>query len=251
MSKRNSLIAAGVACFVAFIVALAPARILADLLPREVATLTDAEGTVWSGSAQSLSVAGLQFSDVRWDLHALALLIGRLSASVEAKWGDGFVQGDAAIGLTGALRLRDVRAVGPLAPITQRMNLGGAGGELAVEVAALDVVDDWPTRIVGELRVGRVALNLIGVPGALTGNYRLSFDMDDVAEGDEIPGALTDGGGPLEIVGELRLTPPRNYSIQARIKARPGAPPELANGLALVGPRQPDGSHQFRMSGSL
>ena len=55
----------------------------------------------------------------------------------------------------------------------------------------------------------------------------------------------------LELLGELRLTPPRNYAIQARVKARPDAPADLTQGLMLVGPKLPDGSHEFQMTGSL
>ena len=251
MKQRNLLIATGVGCFLAFVVATVPARIMADLVPADVATLSDTSGTLWNGSAQAVTVGGLQLTEVNWDLHVLSLLLGRLSLTLDAKWADGFVQGDAAVGLTGSIRLRDVRLTGPLAPITQQMNLGNSGGELAVDIVALDIVDEWPTQIVGDVRVGRVPLNMIGVAGGVSGNYQLEFDVEDVPEGGAIPGVVKDAGGPLEILGELRLTPPRNYNIQARIKARPEAPPDLATGLSLVGPKLPDGSHEFQMSGSL
>lgn len=250
MSQRNVLMAAGVGCFVVFVLALAPARLMTTLVPSQMATISDTSGTLWNGTAQSVSVAGLQLREVKWDLHALALLLGRLSLTLDAKWGDGYVQGDAAIGLTGSLRLRDVRIAGPLGPVMQRMNLRG-DGELAADFAALDVADQWPTRVIGTVRVGRVPLNVLGVAGTATGNYRLEFDIEEVTDDGAIPGVLSDGGGPLEILGELRLTPPRNYTVQARVKARPDAPSDLVTGLMLVGPKQPDGSHEFLMSGSL
>jgi len=251
VSQRNLLIATGAGFFLVFALALAPARILTGLLPAEAGRISGATGTVWSGGASFVEVGGIQLRDLNWDLKALALLIGRLALTVDAKWGTGFVQGDATIGLTGNLRLRDVRLAGPLEPVMQKLNLPPGGGELAVEIAALDIAAQWPTKIVGTVRVGRVPLKILGVPGSLTGNYQLEFDIDDVPDGGTIPGVLTDNGGPLEILGELNLVPPRDYRIQARISARPDAPTELINGLLLVGPKLPDGSHEFQMTGSL
>ncbi len=251
MNRRKLLVAVGVGCFVVFMLALAPARLLTSLVPSGIATISDTSGTLWTGGAQSVSVAGFQLREVEWELHPLPLLIGRLSLALDAKWGDGYVQGNASVGLTGSVRLRAVRIAGPLDPVMQRMNLRGSGGELAVDFAALEVANQWPTRVIGTVRVGRVPLSALGVAGAATGNYRLEFDIEEVGDDGAIPGVLSDGGGPLEIFGELRLMPPRDYTVQARVTARPDAPADLVTGLMLVGPKQPDGSHQFQMSGSL
>lgn len=251
MNQRNLLIATGVGCFLLFAVALVPARIMASLIPTDVAKPADMSGTLWNGNAQTVEVGGFQLRDVSWELHPLALLIGRLSLTLDAKWGNGYVRGDVAAGVTGSLKVRDAQIAGPLAPVLKRMNLGGSGGELAVDVVALDVEDDWPTRLIGSVSVGRLPLSMLGVSGGALGNYGLEFDIDEVAADGAIPGVLSDSGGPLELLGELRLTPPRNYTIQARIKARPDAPADLAQGLMLAGPKLPDGSHEFQMTGSL
>lgn len=251
MDERKLLIATGVGCFVVFALAFIPARVISGIVPAEAAKLTDMSGTLWSGNVQSVEVGGIQLRDVNWELHAFALLIGRLSLTIDAKWGSGYVRGDVGAGIGGSLRFRDVQVLGPLAPVLRQLNLGGSGGDLAIEVAALDIADEWPTQIVGSARVARVPLNMLGIPGGTSGNYSIEFDIEDVADDGVIPGVLSDDGGPLEVFGELRLTPPRDYAIQARVKARPEAPAELANGLMLVGPKTPDGSHEFEMAGSL
>ncbi len=251
MRQRNLLIAVGVAGFFVFALALVPARMMSAVLPEESISISATSGTLWSGTAQSVVIAGFQLRDVIWELHALSLLIGRLSLSVDAKWETGFVRGDIAAGITGALRVRDLRVAGPLAPVVRQLNMRGSGGELSVDIAELEVEDRWPTRFIGTVGVGRLPFSMLGIPGGSTGSYGLEFDIAEVAEDGVIPGMLTDSGGPLEVVGELRLTPPQDYAIQARLKARPDAPPELTQGLMLAGPKLPDGSHEFEMTGSL
>ena len=251
MSQRKLLIAVGIVGFLCFVVMLVPARMITAVVPAELASISDTSGTLWNGRAQSVTVGDFRLSDVNWDVHVLSLFLGRAAMTLDAKWGNGFVRGDLAVGLTGALRVRDLRIAGPLAPVLKQMNLRGNGGELSVDVAQLDVEDRWPTRIVGTVGVGRLPFSMLGIAGGSTGNYALEFDIDEVGDDGAIPGTLTDAGGPLELLGELRLTPPQDYSIQARLKARPDAPRELAQGLMLTGPKLPDGTHEFQMSGSL
>lgn len=249
MRRRNLLIAIGAVVYLLFVVTLIPARLLGALVPADVISMSDLTGSLWRGNAQTVDVAGIQLRDANWELHPSELLLGRLALTLDAKWNTGYVRGDVAVGMTGSLRLREVEIAGPLGPVLRRMNLSGNGGELAVDVAELDIVEQWPTRIVGSLRVGRLPLSMLGVSGAALASYALDFDADAAQDG-TIPGVLTDGGGPMEVIGEVRLTPPGNYTVQARVKARPEAPPDLANALMLAGPKQPDGSHDFQMSGS-
>lgn len=245
------MIAAGVAGFIVFALAMVPARMITSIVPPEVARISETSGTLWDGNAQSVVVAGFQFREVNWDLHPMSLLLGRLSLSVDAKWGSGFARGDLAAGITGSLYVRELRVAGPLAPVLRQLNLPGDAGELSVDIAELDVEDQWPTRLIATVGVGRLPFRMLGIPGGSMGNYSLEFDIAEVADDGAIPGILTDGGGPLEVAGELRLFPPQNYEIRARLKARPDAPPELVQGLVLAGPKGPDGSHDFQMTGSM
>ena len=251
MNQRKVLIVVGIVVFLIFVVTTIPARMIATFVPTDIARISDTSGTIWNGQARSVVVAEFRLSNVRWNLHALSLLIGRLAMTVEGEWGTGFVRGDVGVGVTGAVRVRDLRLAGPLAPVLRQLNMQGNGGELSVEIAELDVADNWPTRVVGTVGVGRLPFSMLGIGGGSTGNYVLEFDLDAVGDDGVLPGMLSDAGGPLELLGELRITPPQNYSIQARLKARPDAPPELSQGLLLTGPKLPDGSHEFQMSGSL
>jgi hypothetical protein len=251
MNQRNILVATGACCFLLFVLVNVPARVIGSLLPNDTVVIAGTSGTLWNGAAQSVQAEGIQLREVTWDLHPLSLLLGRVSVSLDAKWSDGFIRGDIAAGIGGSLKLRDVQVAGSLAPILGRLNLPAAGGEVALDLQVADIDDLWPTQLIATLRVGRVPLSMIGVSGGVTGSYTLEFDVTEIGEDGSIPGVLSDGGGPLEILGELRLTPPTNYTIDARIKARLDAPAELAQGLSLAGPKLPDGSHSFQMTGSL
>jgi len=251
MNQIKLMVSVGACSFLLFVLINIPARIVGSLAPEALVSISGASGTIWNGSAQLIQVEGIQLREASWTLQALPLLIGRASMDFDAKWSNGFVRGGLSAGLGGSISLREIEAAGSLTPILQRMNLPATSGELTVNLVAAEIDDLWPTQLVGSLRVGRVPLNMIGVSGGITGNYALDFDVEEVGDDGIIPGVLSDGGGPLEILGELRLSPPANYSIEARIKARADAPAQLAQGLMLAGPRLPDGSHEFQMTGSL
>ena len=90
----------------------------------------------------------------------------------------------------------------------------------------------------------------MGVAGAPAGSYRVSFASEEVTDDGLIIGELKDLSGPLIINGKVTLSPPMNYEIVSQIGARPDAPSDLVQGLALLGPPGPDGAREFTMAGS-
>lgn len=250
MNTRAWLIGVGVGAFFVFLFTLLPARILSAFVPTGAVQVLGLTGTVWHGNAQTINAAGFQFRDIDFEISPFGLLSGRLSVSFDGDWGTGYARGEVSIGLTGSLSVRDLEAAGPLAPVLRTMNLRGNSGELSLRIEALDVIDEWPTQMIGLVRVSNVPLSMIGVSGDASGHYELRFDVPNVASEESIPGALTDLGGPLQIVGVIRFSKPRNYSLNARIKPRPDAPNELKQGLMFIGIPDADGSREFALSGS-
>lgn len=249
MQTRTRLIVAGIVSCVFFIIVFAPASVITNRLPGKF-RLAGVDGTLWNGHIRSLDIDGWQLRDTRWNLHPTALLLGRFSASVATRIAGGEISADASISIFGAISIRDLEAAGPIAPLAVKLNLPVTGGRYQVHMTELLVTDGWPEMVVGTARVTGVPLNIMGSDGP-TGGYTVSFDTESVVEDGRISGLLADDGGPIEVGGTIVLTPPANYAVQAKLKARPGAPAEITQALMLVGPVGPDGRRDIALSGSL
>jgi general secretion pathway protein N len=250
MQHRTLLIGVGVTCFIAFVLVSLPARFATALLPADLVQMSGVSGTLWNGRARIVRVAGNQLTSTRWTLQPWQLALGRLAMSLHTEWLGIAASGNVAVGLTGAITARDVEMFGPLGPLTRRMNIPQSGGELAVQFDKLAIKDAWPRSAVGSVRIGNLPLNIIGVAAGPVGTYEVSFTAADVPDDGRFVGELRDLGGPLQLGGEIAFSPPRNYELNALIKATPGAPPDLVRGLALLGPADAQGRHELVMSGS-
>lgn len=252
MDSKRPLIGVGLACFVVFVMASAPAQLLTDLVASDDGLrFIGVTGSIWNGETRSIQTPFFQLHKTSWSLHATDLLGGRLGARIETEWPGGFASGDIRIGIGGVISLHDFEATGPIMPFIQILHLPITGGEFVVEVSELEIADAWPRSAIGSVRVGNLPLTLAGVGAGPTGSYEVSFDADPVGDDGRLAGRLTSFSGPLTVAGTLLLSPPANYEINARIKAGPGAPVELARALQLLGPIDADGNREFIMSGSL
>lgn len=251
MKPRSLLIGVGVACFMVFVIASVPAKVIASLIPGDFVQIGGASGTLWSGEARLLQVSGVQLTETKWTLHPMQLPLGRLAFELETHTSGGFVRCDITLGITGVVTVRNLDAAGPLAPLAGLMKLPQSGGDISLQIDVLTIKNEWPSSLVGSIRIENLPLNLIGVAAGPIGTYEVRFDSDPVPEDGRIVGALQDLGGPLELGGSVFLDPPRNYELSATIRAGAGAPTDLARGLALLGPADANGYHQFMMSGSM
>lgn len=251
MKSLSLLAGAGLASFLVFLIPSLPAKLLTDLAAPADVRITGVTGSVWHGEARSVAVPGFQFGRTTWIVKPAALMLGRLSATIETEWPGGKAGGNLTLGLTGTIGLSEFDASGSIAPIAQQMNLPVSGGQLSISLVDLEVVDGWPRTFLGDIRVENVPLTLVGVANGPTGSYQVNFATEEIAEDGTIIGVLKDLDGPLAIDGNLMLSPPNFYEIIGRITARPGAPSDLVQGLALLGPASTDGSREFSMAGSL
>ena len=233
-----------------FVAGSVPAKVISSFLPGDFVQIGGTSGTLWNGRAQLLEVSGVQLTETQWTLKPLQLPLGRLALHLDTQIMGGFVRADVTLGITGTVTVRNLEAAGAIAPLAALMNLPQSGGDLSVQVDLLTLKNEWPLALVGNIRVGNLPLNLIGVAAGPIGSYEVRFAADPVPEDGRITGELQDLGGPLELGGSIYLDPPRNYELSATIKAGAGAPADLTRGLALLGPADTNGNHEFRMSGS-
>src|SRR5262245_11838336 len=92
MKRIWPLATVGIVAFVAFVLVTLPARIVLSRLDAYGVQAGGVSGTIWRGTAQVLQVRGANLGRVNWSLHALPLLLGRLSVDVKATRTDGSVR---------------------------------------------------------------------------------------------------------------------------------------------------------------
>jgi hypothetical protein len=252
--SRTGLSAGVAAAFLVFLVAGAPASLLQHLAPRGI-EISGPQGSIWSGEASAVRLGDLQLGTTRWVLTPLPLLLGRLAGEVDATLPGGLARGSFVIGAGGWFRVTNFAFAVPLASLAalQGNTLPFREGQLSAQLTELEVHDGWPTRAIGEIRVGDVALIYRGGRPDMTrlANFRVEFNADEVPPGGVIEGQLTDQGGPVAVSGVLLASPPGNYEISGRAATRPGAPVELEQALVMLGPASPDGGRDFSIAGSL
>jgi hypothetical protein len=116
----------------------------------------------------------------------------------------------------------------------------------------LELINNWPQRLEGTIDISNLSSPMMGQGKAgLIGNVSAKFTPESESTSDGITGLIKDAGGPLEISGKLVLTPPGNYALNTRVKARADAPNSLKNNLSFIGKAERDGSYKFDLAGDI
>jgi general secretion pathway protein N len=242
----------GVALFLVFLVATLPAQLAYAFAKQNVARdlpliLDHVQGTVWSGRAAPVQIGGQRLDSLSWDVNALALLIGRVQAQVEFRYGDSYGKANVARGFTGKIYARDVEAriaLQRMKIVSQLLPLGMQGA-LLLNVTRFDL--DRRSILAAE---GALAWDgaVITVPQRTEfGNLRVTLG----AEGDSVKGTLTDGGGPLQAEGLLLIGHDGNYKFTGAFAVRDPSQTLLAQGLQFIGRPGADGKIAVANAGHL
>lgn len=249
--SRGSLLALGIGAYLAFAIVSFPASIAQRWFAPDALALAGTDGTIWRGSVAYGGYEGLAFSDLRWQLHPTALIVGRISLDAEARLADGFLR----TGLTvtgGGVRFRDLAATTNLATLGSLLPLPGVRGNLSLSLDELELVDAWPVSAAGTVRVANLsAPPLIPVTGVSTialGDYTARLTTTDDAG---ITAVINDDGGPLELSGRADIGDDRSYHLTSKIRPRADASPELVEGLKFMAPADAEGWHAIEQRGTL
>jgi general secretion pathway protein N len=250
--SRWSWWALGLGAYVAFTLATFPAGTALRWFAPPGLTAAGVAGTFWSGSAASCSVAGFTAELLRWRVRPTSLLLGRITAQINARIPDGFVEG-VVTASSSEVRFGELRGSTSLPALTRLLPLQGMRGQASVALEELVLRNGWPTTIVGELKLAGLETAPLIPDGRGTllplGDYTITFKPAP-------PGALAaqfvDNGGPLEVSGSVNLDDTRNYTIDALVEPRADAPESLVQGVDVM-TAEPDaeGRRRFSLTGSL
>jgi general secretion pathway protein N len=229
MSRRSKFIAAGVAAFLVFLVAMVPAKQLAGRMPPGLA-MTGVGGTIWSGRAADFAVNGKSLGGLGWFCRPWTLLMLEWSCHVTLHPAGGEILADLSGGFEGI-------ATPP-----------GWTGTLELDVERLRIVNQRPEEATGTLFVR--ALKAPGARGELLGDFQLVVGEGAVGT-DTLTGRLTDLGGPLRVRGAIELKRDGSYLMSGEAAPGPGAGPAIFDTLAFLGPPDDLGRRPFTIEGTL
>jgi hypothetical protein len=241
--RRGVLITVlAVVAFAAIVIARLPASWVVPAPPSAISCAT-VDGSIWSGTCGGLTVQGTPLGDLVWDVHALRLLTGKLSANIVLTRPTGSVHGDFDVGFDKSVTARNVQADFPLDNDVMSLlprNLRTLHGNARADITFAHVVKNIVTQLQGHIELhdledrDRDVLPL--------GNYSLTFPG---GSGDPT-GQLQDLGGPLAVQGTMRLTQDKpGLELQGYITPRPDAAPALLNQLQYLGSPDAQGRRQF------
>jgi hypothetical protein len=244
-------LALGVGAYLAFLIVSFPAATAFGwFVPKEV-QLAGVEGTLWSGRAAAVSIQRFTLQDLRWRTSPWPLFIGRVAANVEARLPDGFVNARVTASRS-RVHLSDTRVALSLPTLQAMFPLGGTRGQATANLSTVELAAGWPTAVVGELRLAKLEVPPFqrGAQPIALGDYLVRFEPP--ASGQGIAASFNDTGGPLEVTGTLALQPSRAYVLDAFVKPRSDASPDLVQGLSFMS-QEPDssGRRRFMLNGSL
>lgn len=233
--------------FVIFLVLTLPARHVLGWLGGGLVAVQDVEGTPWRGRVQRLAVQQTLVGPVVWQLRPQQLLTGRLEYRLFVQSGAGGGELRAGRGLFGVPYVREAQLSLPAADLARqlRLNLVGLGGDFLVDIDTLRLSGGWPGELAGELRWQ--GARLVQPQRIDLGELRMQLEL----RGGNVVGILGDGGGPLELGGEITLGPDRKYRLDALLKPRAQADPQLRQSLGLLGNPDAQGRYRLQYSGAL
>ncbi|MEZ5499658.1 MAG: type II secretion system protein N [Steroidobacteraceae bacterium] len=235
---RIWLIVLAVIVFATIVVARLPLRWLLPALPTGLACAS-AAGSLWHGACDGFSVDGQTLGDLRWQLRPASLLRARLDSDFQLVRERMRIMGRLQLSPGGALTLLDTQALLPL----ERAYLPALPADLGGQADVLLRELQWRDGKVLVLQ-GEADAHDLRQPqsGAALGNYHVDFPETRA----EPRGTLRDDGGPLEVNGEIVLTGEPGFTVNALVRARADAAPQLQEQLRYLG--LPDAAGRYSLS---
>lgn len=246
--SRLALAAVLAVVFVVALVASAPARLLALVVPGDTVSLQGLSGTVWQGSAGRcvvrLPMGHFHLGSIDWSLDPVSLLLLRPRLTVASEWGPQTLRGEVALRGARSVDVSDFEANFSAALARQFAPLA-VDGDISVQVADMAVRDGLPAG--GEGRVVWQGARWLSPQGPVPlGSYALDFSQDRDAP---VLGEIITLAGPMRAEGQASLDR-RQYSINVLISSDEVIDGPIRHALSLMA--APEGNnYRLALEGQL
>ncbi len=249
MRIRPWMILAALLAFVAMLLLRFPLSWATSFLPPQV-QCAQPSGSVWQGRCGSMTFTGpagaMPLGPVSWQLKIGALFRAHLAgtAQLEGPQLRGSAQFDAGAG--GDL---DVVALDATAPLDRRlfsMVPANWTGRLTLRFPRIVIHDGHLVTAQGAIEAHDIVAQ--GPRPDEFGSYSLAFTGP--SQGGIHRGTLRDLAGPVEVTGTLDVKEDLSWMLDALVKSRANATPELQRLLEYLGPPDAQGRRRFGAEGT-
>lgn len=219
------LLPIGLLAYALFLIAYLPAAVVwtwaADAVP---ARLYGIAGSIWSGRAETVMLAGTRFSEVHWELAPLALLSRTVTVRVHADLPHGGLDGQVSFTPGGGVTAEGVQLEIPVDTLFEWVRAPAltimADGRVEARLRHLHLEEGRLASARGRITWHEATIKLGG--GISLGD--VVAQLQPVDEGG-IRITLTNDGGVLRLAGDGKLAPNGHYHLTLHLHARsPGAP---------------------------
>ena len=214
--------------------------------------MTAVNGTIWSGNAASVQIAGINLGQLDWKLNVLPLVFGELNAYI--KFSNQAVttnkisgSGNLAVSFSGDIKVNNFTAAfsaDSVAPLMYGMP-ARFSGDINMHIDSL--VLEKGKRI--NLK-SRIVISKAG----LVSPQRIEYGDILIQASPKLLGTqlvLADQGGPLILDGNIKIEGNGVYNIRLAMGARNSASADLRTGLRFLGQRDATGKYRYKMRGKL
>lgn len=230
------------------IISLAPARLLALVLPGDQVLLQGYQGTLWRGGASRalVQVGGgyLHLGAVRWRLYPLSLLLLSPRLDLESKWGAQLISGELVVRGDRDFELRELNAniaadlVRQYAPIS-------LDGRLSAQFSSLELRDGLPYAASGRVVWQEAAWQSPSGMRPL-GSYALQVEQPP---GEQLAAEVLTLSGPVQAEGAVLLQA-KTYQLDVMVGSDTAMDPQLKQALSLLA-KPEAGGYRVKMNGEL
>lgn len=243
--SRKRFVTIGAVVFVIGVLVTFPARVAFQWFAGDVVQAAGISGTIWRGQANVIESRGVALTNLNWTMQPMQLFLGRAAFQIESDVGNGFVNGNVAVTITGNARISDLRASIPLGVLQQAIASPGLSGSGNLSFEEITIEDEMLTGAVGTVEL----INLVSPQFGSTpiGGYRMDFQSAD----DGVMASVEDTNGVLDVAGTFDLTTAGAYRLVAMVTAKAEASATLKGQLEQLGPANPRGQREVRIEGQL
>ena len=250
--SKLKFILLGISAYFLFLVATVPAGFVYGQWKQNfggenvAVTLTDIDGTVWSGTIGKAVIKGSSFERVNWNVSVPTLLLGITEIEFDLAVTDGFAKGTVGYSIFGGSYLNDIDAWVPLTQIDNMINIGALrpAGALDLKLDNVKIDGDAIVSARGDIAWHGAAITLFKQIGL--GDIQFAFEPNEGG----IKGVVKDQGGPLKADGILQLNPDKSYTFDGEFGTR-GNQPDLHAALTTMGRFNQEGKVKVSLKGNL
>lgn len=238
--------------YLGFLIASLPAQLvyayskqmLGQKLPL---TMTEVDGSIWTGSAGQSKFGTQVFDSVQWRFRPLRLLTGHLELGWEFTIPDGYAKGIAGVNFMGRYYMKQLEGLVPMGYLAKAAKVEALrpGGSMDISLDNVEFNTQSITAVSGNVAWHGAEITLLK-PMRL-GDFKVALESG--AEG--IKGVLSDAGGPLQLEGLLTLDGEGSYQFNGTLMVRDTSQTDLVNAMRSLGRPDAGGKYKIKQSGKL